>query len=123
MRVGIFASQDIEPGEELTYDYKFQHAGLASDAGAYRHAANTQALTIVLSRQAGRLLLKGVSCNSSIFAPVGWHTLRAALCSGMLTSMLTTEQHARISVYNGHTMCAAPECACLLRTAAVSPEP
>lgn len=38
MRLGIFALQDIAPGEELTYDYQFQHAGLASDAGAYRHA-------------------------------------------------------------------------------------
>ena len=37
VRVGIFALQDIAPGEELTYDYQFQHAGLASDAGAYRH--------------------------------------------------------------------------------------
>ncbi|BDA47993.1 probable histone-lysine N-methyltransferase, H3 lysine-36 and H4 lysine-20 specific isoform at N-terminal half [Coccomyxa sp. Obi] len=36
IRIGIFAAQDIEPGTELAYDYQFQHAGLAQDAGAYR---------------------------------------------------------------------------------------
>ncbi|KAK9907625.1 hypothetical protein WJX75_007200 [Coccomyxa subellipsoidea] len=36
IRIGIFAADDIEPGTELAYDYQFQHAGLAQDAGAYR---------------------------------------------------------------------------------------
>ncbi|CAL8463009.1 g2543 [Coccomyxa elongata] len=36
IRIGIFAAEDIEPGTELAYDYQFQHAGLAQDAGAYR---------------------------------------------------------------------------------------
>ena len=38
IRIGIFAAQDIPAGAELTYDYQFQHAGLAQDAGAYRCA-------------------------------------------------------------------------------------
>ena len=36
VRVGIFSLRDILPGEELTYDYQFQHFGLAAAAGAYR---------------------------------------------------------------------------------------
>lgn len=39
IRIGIFAADDIEPGTELAYDYQFQHAGLAQDAGAYRFAS------------------------------------------------------------------------------------
>ena len=38
IRIGIFAAEDIPAGAELTYDYQFQHAGLAQDAGAYRCA-------------------------------------------------------------------------------------
>ncbi len=36
VRVGIFSLRDVLPGEELTYDYMFQHFGLAAAAGAYR---------------------------------------------------------------------------------------
>ncbi|EFN54848.1 hypothetical protein CHLNCDRAFT_35816, partial [Chlorella variabilis] len=36
VRVGIFSLRDVLPGEELTYDYQFQHFGLAAAAGAYR---------------------------------------------------------------------------------------
>ncbi|PSC72083.1 histone H3 Lys 36 methyltransferase ASH1 isoform A [Micractinium conductrix] len=36
VRVGIFSLRDILQGEELTYDYQFQHFGLAAAAGAYR---------------------------------------------------------------------------------------
>ncbi len=34
--MGIFALTDIPVGEELSYDYQFQHYGLAQAAGAYR---------------------------------------------------------------------------------------
>ena len=37
IRIGIFAATDILPGTELTYDYQFQHYGLAAAAGAYRY--------------------------------------------------------------------------------------
>ncbi|KAL0051651.1 hypothetical protein WJX82_011245 [Trebouxia sp. C0006] len=36
VKVGIFALTDIPVGEELSYDYQFQHYGLAQAAGAYR---------------------------------------------------------------------------------------
>lgn len=34
--MGIYSLRDVLPGEELTYDYQFQHFGLAAAAGAYR---------------------------------------------------------------------------------------
>lgn len=36
VKVGIFALRDIPVGEELSYDYQFQHYGLAQAAGDYR---------------------------------------------------------------------------------------
>ena len=44
IRIGIFAAEDIPAGAELTYDYQFQHAGLAQDAGAYRCVLGVRAL-------------------------------------------------------------------------------
>ncbi len=36
VRIGIFAKEDIPAGVEITYDYMFQHHGLAAAAAAYR---------------------------------------------------------------------------------------
>ena len=38
VRIGIFAKEDVLPGVEITYDYMFQHGGLAAAAAAYRCA-------------------------------------------------------------------------------------
>jgi len=43
-RVGIFALRDIAVGEEITYDYQFEHSGLAVAANAYRRADERRSL-------------------------------------------------------------------------------
>ena len=46
VRVGIFALRDIPVGEEITYDYQFEHSGLAAAANAYRRAAYCNRITV-----------------------------------------------------------------------------
>lgn len=36
LRIGIFATRDIVAGQELTYDYQFQHHGATKAAKDYR---------------------------------------------------------------------------------------
>ncbi|KAI8474891.1 MAG: hypothetical protein J3K34DRAFT_359121, partial [Monoraphidium minutum] len=36
MRVGIFAAREVAPGEELAYDYMFEHAGVSALAEGFR---------------------------------------------------------------------------------------
>lgn len=47
-RVGLFALRDIAPGEELTYNYNFEH-------GACRHTMRCAALTILYRMHCIRL--------------------------------------------------------------------
>ena len=42
--MGIFALRDIPLGEEITYDYQFEHSGLAAAANAYRYASPARRL-------------------------------------------------------------------------------
>ena len=53
VKVGIFALTDIPVGEELSYDYQFQHYGLAQAAGAYRSVPCKSAHEHDCSRQPG----------------------------------------------------------------------
>lgn len=36
MRIGIFSTRDIREDEELTYDYMFEHYGLADMAQGFK---------------------------------------------------------------------------------------
>jgi SET domain-containing protein len=36
VRIGIFALRDVPPGEEMTYDYQFEHYGLHTGSGSSR---------------------------------------------------------------------------------------
>ena len=61
IKVGIFALKDIPVGEELSYDYQFQHYGLAQAAGDYRSA--------MLYRQHHMMLCHGnitLCCHSQL---------------------------------------------------------
>lgn len=57
VKVGIFALRDIPVGEELSYDYQFQHYGLAQAAGDYRSGLSKMHAhdTCALGRRTGKI--------------------------------------------------------------------
>ena len=65
VKVGIFALRDIPVGEELSYDYQFQHYGLAQAAGDYRSSP---------------FLIAGVCCALSRLVGMIEHVRVAAAC-------------------------------------------
>jgi hypothetical protein len=58
VRIGIFAKEDVLPGVEITYDYMFQHHGLAAAAAAYRRATQPRCQTPASTRQCSHHLLR-----------------------------------------------------------------
>lgn len=58
-RVGIFALRDIGSGEELTYDYMFQHAGIADMAESYRCMCGAPNCRGTMDSNPGRLKDRG----------------------------------------------------------------
>ena len=102
VKVGIFALRDIPVGEELSYDYQFQHYGLAQAAGDYRsglskmHAHDTCALGRLTGKicaccsMSEQLLLDQVSkklCSHTVY------TSNTFLCVRLL-SQFTPQQKA-----------------------------
>lgn len=81
VRVGIFSLRDILPGEELTYDYQFQHFGLAAAAGAYRCKCGAPNCRGTMDTQPERMR---VGCWSG---GVGWLVCGGKWDSGLFSQL------------------------------------
>ncbi len=78
--MGIFALTDIPVGEELSYDYQFQHYGLAQAAGAYRSVLPLCSIGYLASKH---VLVFRVPYNAVWHAmsfPTACHCMHRAAC-------------------------------------------
>jgi len=78
--VGIFALTDIPVGEELSYDYQFQHYGLAQAAGAYRSVLPLCSTGYLASKHVLVFFVPYVAVWHAMSLPTVCHCMHRAAC-------------------------------------------